>query len=125
VHDIKQTVSLTEVVMKNKRRSITHGIDTHDAAGGHFQLFFAAADENNSLTKSNAVALPCSPRCTGTGRSARANTVAPAQMLVCRKQSDSVAVISKIEKTFFCFVPSAANGAEVMLSSLTATLKPP
>jgi hypothetical protein len=56
VHNIKQTVSLTEVVMKNKRRSITHGIDTHDAAGGHFQLFFAVANENDGLAKSNAVA---------------------------------------------------------------------
>ena len=57
VHDIKQTVSLTEVVMSNKGRPFAYQIDTHDAARGHFQLFFAVADENNGLTKSDAVAL--------------------------------------------------------------------
>jgi hypothetical protein len=56
VQDIKQAASLTEVVMKNKCGPITHGIDTHYAASGHFQLFFAVADENDSLTKGNTVA---------------------------------------------------------------------
>jgi hypothetical protein len=56
VQDIKQAVSLSEVVVKYERRPVTNGIDTHDAAGRHFQLFLTVADKDNSLAKRNAVA---------------------------------------------------------------------
>jgi hypothetical protein len=44
-------------MMKNECRAVTDGIDAHDAAGRHFQLFFAVADEDNGLAEGNAVAL--------------------------------------------------------------------